>query len=202
MELLRKRLTKTPVRFLNEEPARLLASAVDPSVLSDPIPVPAAGEKNWALAINGAKATASSQYDRGGANCGPSGLIDGVRNSANWMKGHGWASQPGQPLPQWVQIAFPQARSISRFVVITYTAGDDPSSLNTWGVKNYNIEIWDSESSSWKPVVSEKKDRLLVNRVHVLEKPVRATKFRVTVRAVAPPDGISRLLQVEAWGRE
>ena len=103
------------------------------------------------------------------------GLIDGIRDDTNWMNGHGWASQPVHPQPQWVEIAFSQPRSVSRFVIINYAEKGDPSSVNTWGVENYDIEIWDPSSNSWKLAVSEKKNRLMPNRVHVLERPIQTS---------------------------
>jgi hypothetical protein len=197
--LFHKRLAKKPVRFLTEDPAKLLAEAPDAPPATDPIPAPAAGEKNWALAANGAKATASSEYD---PRCGAAGLIDGVRDDTHWMNGHGWASQAKQPLPQWVEIAFAQPRLVSRFLVVNYGAKADLSSVRVWGVRDYEIEIWDGESNAWKPVVSEKRNRVMLHRVHVLDKPVRTTKFRLVVRSVVPADDIARLLQLEAWGKE
>ncbi len=196
VDLFHKRLSKTPVRFLSCDPTKLLATSPEAALPSDPIPAPAPGERNWALATNGTRAVASSEYSRG---CGPAGLIDGVRDNANWQHGHGWASQADQQLPQWVEIVFPQTRSVSRFVVVTY-GEDDASSVATWGVKNYDIEIWDTEANSWTTTVCENKDRIMLNRVHILQRPVLTSKFRVVVRAVAPADGVARLLQVEAWG--
>jgi len=198
VDLFHRRLANSPVRYLTCDPAELLAKSPEAPLPSDPIPVPATGESNWALAAAGAKARASSEYSRG---CGPAGLIDGVRDNSNWQHGHGWASQQDQPLPQWVEIAFPQTRAISRFVVVTYGAKDDSSSVATWGVKNYDIEIWDADAKAWKTVVCENKDRMMWNRVHILQRPLLTSKFRVVVRAVAPADGIARLLQVEAWGK-
>jgi hypothetical protein len=198
VDLFRKRSAREPVRFLTDDPAQLLAGSPESPPRSDPIPAPAAGEINWALAAHGSQAVASSEYSRG---CGPKGLIDGVRDNANWLHGHGWASQADQPLPQWIEIVFPQPRSISRFVIITYGTKDDSSSVATWGVKNYDIEVWDTEAKSWKTVASEKQDRVMLNRVHILEQPALTSRFRVVVRAVAPIDGIARLLQVEAWGK-
>jgi hypothetical protein len=198
LKLFQERLTKTPVRFLTEDPKILLVTSPEAPPPSDPIPAPAPGEENWALASNGAKATASSVLDA--ANFAPKGLIDGIRDDTNWSRGHGWASQPVHPLPQWVEIAFSQPRSVSRFVVISYADKHDPSSVNTWGVENYDIEIWDSSSNSWKLVVSEKQNRVMINRVHVLERPIQTSKFRLLIKNVAPFDDIARLLQVEAWG--
>ena len=62
VDLFHKRLAKTPVRFLTCDPAELLASSPEAPPPSDPIPAPAAGEINWALASNGTKAVASSEY--------------------------------------------------------------------------------------------------------------------------------------------
>ncbi|MCC6124615.1 MAG: hypothetical protein IT426_06620 [Pirellulales bacterium] len=199
LELFHKRLTKTPVRFLSVDPQILLATSPEAPPPSDPIPVPAAGERNWALASNGARATASSALD---AQSGPMGLIDGVRDDSNWTAGHGWAGQIVHAAPQWVEIAFPQPRPVSRFVIVNYADKRDPTSVIMWGVVNYDIEIWDASSNAWKPTVSENQNRVMVNRVHVLEKPVETSKFRVAIKDVAPFDDIARLLQVEAWGNE
>jgi hypothetical protein len=198
LDIFQQRLTKTPVRFLTEDPAILLATSPESPPPSDAIPTPAAGEENWALASNGAKAAASSALDV--TKCSPMGLIDGIRDDTNWTNGHGWASQPN--LPQWVEIDFSQPRSVSRFVVINYAEMSDPASVNTWGVLNYDIEVWSPASNSWKVMVSEKKNRVMINRVHVLERPIQISKFRVVVKDIAPFDGITRLLQVEAWGRK
>jgi hypothetical protein len=200
LDLFHKRLTKTPVRFLTEDPKTLLATSPEAPPASDPIPVPAADEVNWALAANGAKAAASSSLDPD--KCGPKGLIDGVRDDSNWTAGHGWASQPVQTTPQWVEIAFSQPRTVSRFVVISYVDKRDPSSVTTWGVENYDIEVWDASSSAWKTVVLEDKNRVKINRVHVLEEPLKVSKFRVVIKKVAPFDDIARLLQIEAWGKK
>ena len=187
-----------PVRFLTEDQKILLAHSPEAPPPSNPIHATAADEQNWALALSGAKATASSALD---AKSGPAGLIDGIRDDSNWAVGHGWASQPVHPQPQWVEIAFPEPRSVSRYVIISYADKHDPSSVNTWGVGNYDIEIWDPASNSWKLAVSEKTNRVMINRVHILEKPIETSKFRVVIKEVAPFDDIARWLQVEAWGR-
>jgi hypothetical protein len=197
LKLFSERAAKKPVRFLTIDPKILLATSPEAPPPSDAIPAAAAGEENWALAANGAKAAASSEL---GPDYAPKGLIDGIRDDTNWFHGHGWASQPAKSQPEWVEIAFPQPRSVSRFVVINYSDKRDPGSVNTWGIVNYDIEIWDQASNSWKPLVVENKNRLMINRVHVLEKPIETTKFRIVIKEMAPFDNIARLLQIEAWG--
>jgi hypothetical protein len=198
LDLFHKRLTMTPTRYLTEDPKIVLAHSPEMPPASDVIPAPAADETNWALASNGAKATASSHIDN--PQNSPAGLIDGIRDDANWTAGHGWSSDGSKPLPQWVEVTFSEPRSVSRFVVITYSTKGQPTSVNTWGVTNYDIEVWDAASNSWKAVVSENKGRLMPTRVHALAEPIRTSRFRVVVKEVAPFDDIVRLLQVEAWG--
>ena len=201
LELFHKRLAKTPVRFLTEDPAILLATFARGAAAErydSRRRAPTRRTGRWPPTVRRPRLP----LGLGGAEFGPMGLIDGIRDDTNWMKGHGWASHPVQPQPQWVEIAFSQPRSVSRFVIINYAEKSDPSSVNTWGVENYDIEIWDSSSNSWKPVVSEKKNRVMLNRVHVLEKPIQTSKFRVVIKDIAPFDDIARLLQVEAWGKQ
>jgi len=166
------------------------------------VPRPAPGETNWSLASQGSRARASSEEIGGEGQVWPAaGAIDGLRDDENWGRGHGWASRRGEPLPQWLEVTLPKARSLSRFVVITYYAESNPPSAEVWGVKDYQVQVWDRAAGAWKPVVSEHEGRVVAVRVHVLEKPVRTDKFRVVVNDVAPVDKQARLLQVEAWGK-
>jgi hypothetical protein len=193
--LFRRRLTLgEPVTYLTEEPATMGLT------LSDPIPTPAAGEVNWALAGRGAKAAASSVYDSGGGPWGPAGIIDGRRDKQDWGHGHGWASRRGQALPQWVEIQFPTPHDISRLVVITYHGDAPGDTAESWGVTDYHIQVWDEAAGGWKTVVEEDRARAMKTRVHPLEHPVRTTKFRIVITHVAADDSVARLLQLEAWG--
>jgi hypothetical protein len=202
LDLFRQRLAKKDrVRFLASDPSALLADAPGLRPPSDPIPAAAPGEVNWALASAGAKAKASSESVEDDTRYPAAGVIDGVRTDAGWGQGHGWASRAREPLPQWIEVAFSAPRSIERFVVITYGTATDPSSTEVWGVKRYDIEVWDDAANAWKTVVSEPGRQMKMARVHKLETPARLSKFRVVVRDVAPNDKRARLLQVEAWGR-
>jgi hypothetical protein len=141
---------------------------------------------------------ASSEIQGQNAHYPASGAIDGSRGHKGWDTGHGWASN-GAPLPQWLQVEFPQPRLVSRFVVTTYHAPGETARQH--GVVDYTIEAWNEASRQWEAVVRENKGRVLVTRVHTLPKPLTIGKFRVVVTRVVPAaGGIARLLQVEAWG--
>lgn len=191
---------KDRVRYLTKDPAKLLAKGPDSLQPSDPIPEPAPGEQNWALASGGAKVSASSQYDYQDYDFGPAGVIDGVRDDTGWGKGGGWASKQDEPLPQWVEIEFPEPRSVSRFVVITYQSEVLPEKADKWGVLDYDIQVWNKKTKSWDTVVEEDQGRAMKTRVHALDTPITVKNFRVLVRRGATLDNIARLLEVEAWG--
>ncbi|MCC7475386.1 MAG: discoidin domain-containing protein [Pirellulales bacterium] len=200
LQLFRKRMAAGPahVRFMTDDPAKLIAGHGPDTVPSDPIPTPQAGEVNWALASSGSKATASTQLNGANSPFPANGAIDGDRSDQGWSTGHGWASD-GTPMPQWLQVEFPQARSVSRFAITTFHSTQE--SGRKQGVSNYIIEAWDDDSQQWKPVVREDTNRVLMTRVHALPKPLTTSKFRVVVTRVVPgAAGIARLLQVEAWG--
>jgi hypothetical protein len=200
LRLFRKRLAAGPahLRFMTEDPAKLIAERGPDVVPSDPIPATRPGEVNWALASLGSRATASSEIQGQNARYPASGAIDGSRSHKGWDTGHGWASN-GAPLPQWLQAEFPQPRLVSRFIVTTYHAPGE--SARQHGVVDYTIEAWNEASRQWEAVVRENKGRVLVTRVHALPKPLTIGKFRVVVTRVVPAaGGIARLLQVEAWG--
>ena len=147
------------------------------------------------------KATASSESVDATGRYPVVGVIDGVRSDAKWGQGHRWASRTGQPPPHWIEIAFSTPRPVARFIVINYGTATVPSSAAVWGVKRYDIEVWDDAVGVWKTVLSEPGRQTKMAHVHNLETPIRCATFRVLVREVAPGDKRARLLQVEAWGR-
>jgi len=201
LKLFHQRMAKGPahVRYLKQDPAALLAEfGPDKPAPSDLIPAPAAGEVNWALAANGSHAKASSEQNAGDRRYPAFGVIDGSRRHENWGNGHGWASAANAPLPQWVEVEFPERRPVARFIVTTYQAPNE--SASRWGVMDYAIEVWDDTAERWQPVVLENTGRIMMTRVHALPAPVKTKRFRVVVSRVAPADGVARLLQAEAWG--
>jgi hypothetical protein len=196
LQLFRQRL-KHParVRFLTVDPQTLLDRRWPPAP-GDPLPAPKPDEVNWALASNGARATASSQDPRYPAN----GTIDGVRDDTGWGRGHGWASGAGQSLPQWLQVDFGQLRTVTQLVVISYQHEAGPETATKWGLREYQIQAWDAAAAGWKTVVTQSGGRAGKVRVHDLSPPLHTARLRIHVTRVAPPDGRARLLQLEAWG--
>ncbi len=199
--LFRARLAmKERVRYLTKDPVELLAKGPDTLQPSDPVPNPAPGEKNWALASGGAKVSASSQYECQDFDFGPAGVIDGVRDDSLWGKNGGWASKQNEPLPQWIEIEFPEPHPVSRFVVITYQSETTAEKADKWGVRDYDIQMWNKKAKSWDTVAEEDQGRAMKTRVHMLDKPVTVKNFRLLVRCGATADNVARLLEVEAWG--
>jgi hypothetical protein len=201
LALFRKRLAQGParVRYLTQDPARLLAdSGPDLPAPAEPVPTPGAAELNWALAARGSRATASSESHHGGGRWPALGVIDGSRSTEKWGAGHGWASADDAALPQWVQVEFPEPRSVSCFVVFGFQAPKE--SARKWGVTDYTVDAWDDGAARWRTVAQAAGSRVMATRVHTLERPVTTKKFRLVISRVAPLDGVARLLQVEAWG--
>jgi hypothetical protein len=69
-----------------------------------------------------------------------------------------------------------------------------------WGVRGYQIQVWDGKTNQWRTVLTEERGRAVKVRVHRFAEPIRTERIRLLVTRVAPPDGIARLLQLEAWG--
>lgn len=189
LELFRRRLQQAArVRYLTADPLQALQG--------DPLPPTDEGLVNWALAARGSQATASSQDAPGYP---AAGAIDGVRDTTGWGAGHGWASQ-AEPRPHWLQVTFSQPRPVKRFVVITYHHDDGANTAQVWGVRDYEIQVRDGRTSTWRTVAKESQGRTVMVRVHELPQAAEVKEFRIVVQKVAPPDGRARLLQVEAWG--
>jgi hypothetical protein len=185
------------VRYLTTDPGELIAERLCEAAPGDPLPDPDPALTNWALAAHGGKASASSEM---AAQWPAAGVIDGVRDDTLWGAGHGWASAPGAALPQWLEVAFPQPRSLSRLVVITYQREGTPETATKWGIRDYELQVWNASRAAWETVVTEQQGRAVKTRVHELSQPVETMKIRLLVHRVAPLDGQARLLQLEAWG--
>ena len=149
LTLFRKRLAMPErVRFLTDDPAKILATRPDAPPAGDRLPEAAEAGVNWALAANGSQASASSQQTGPAQNWPAAGVIDGVRDDLGWGAGHGWASAFGQPLPQWIEVRFPSPRTIEQFCIVTFQTQLGTENAAKWGVKDYVIEVWDGEGAA------------------------------------------------------
>src|SRR5262245_47003145 len=71
---------------------------------------------NVALASNGATASASSTY----SSSYPVGsTIDGDRKGLNWGAGGGWNDATNGAWPDWLEVDFPSAKTVSEIDVFT-----------------------------------------------------------------------------------
>ena len=101
-------------------------------------------------------------------------------------------------MPQWLEVDFDRERSVSRFIVITYEQSNGPGTSQVWGIRDYELQVWDE--GRWRTVTVEDKGRLAKTRVHELRETVRTDRIRLVVDDVAPVDGAARMLELEAWG--
>jgi hypothetical protein len=115
---------------------------------------------NWAAAANGATVNVTSTWSQTGFNFSAANIIDGDRvgfNAGHTPKGV-WASgaQPTSASPQYVTITFNGTKTITEFDVFTrqYTSPGAVPTLGLadtqyWLANSYNVQYWDSGSSSW-----------------------------------------------------
>jgi hypothetical protein len=155
---------------------------------------------NFALASNGSTATASTEAHA--VNFPASSLINGIRHTNNqWGSGGGWSSQVGQALPQWIEIAFGQTRSINRIDVFTLDDGadstSDPTLLETfssYGIVDFKVQYWNG--STWIDLADVTGNDKVWRQFTFSS--VSTTKIRIYITSVL--NGEARLLEVEAWG--
>src|SRR6185312_14596797 len=160
-----------------------------------------AARTNYALASNGAIATASSIL----SNAFPaSGINNGDRKGLNWGNGGGWRdAEPGNTFPDWVEITFPSAKTIDEVDVFTvqdnYANPAEPTEAMTFGVyglTGYEVQYWNG--SSWATVSGGSVTGS--NKIWRKITFTALTTAKVRVRTNASIDGYSRLVEVEAWG--
>ena len=170
---------------------------------------------NWALKANGATARASSEMVKEvtvavqdwGAKTPriqkvllegkAENAIDGKRLVGGWREFFPttWVAAPGAPLPQWLEISFPEPRTISSVAV--YTLAFANWSPATCGVRDWDVQVWDGQA--WK-TVDTVKGNAKVSKISRLRPPVRTTRIRVVVNATNDPEGTVGLMEVQAFG--
>ncbi|MET0624408.1 MAG: Ig-like domain-containing protein [Pyrinomonadaceae bacterium] len=194
--------TPTPIPTPTPTPT----PAPTPTPVPTPTPAPSTGLTNFALATNGGVATASStttQAELPGMDFSPSGVINGDRKGLNWEHGGGWRDATNNTFPDWVQVDFNGAKSISEVGVFSlqdgYTNPVEPTeatAFTQYGVSAFDVQYWDG--SQWAAVPGAS----VVGNNKVWRKltfpAVTTTKLRLVVRNALA--GRSRLVEFEAWG--
>jgi hypothetical protein len=177
-----------------------------PTATPTPTPVPTTTLTNFALATNGGVATASTtttQAELPGLDFSPAGVVNGDRKGLNWEHGGGWRDATNGTFPDWVQVDFNGAKSISEVGIFSlqdgYASPVEPTEQTTftqYGVTAFDLLYWDG--AAWAAVPGA----AVVGNDKVWRKlsfsPVTTTKLRVVVRNALA--GRSRLVEVEAWG--
>jgi probable HAF family extracellular repeat protein len=161
---------------------------------------------NYALASNGGVATASStttQQELPGLDFSPSGAINGDRRGLNWERGGGWRDATNNAFPDWLQVDFSGAKSISEVGVFmlqdNYTSPAEPTEAMTFskfGATAFDVQYWDGAQWAQVPGASVVGNDKVWRRLTFT--PLTTTKMRVLVRNALA--GRSRLVEVEAWG--
>ncbi len=101
---------------------------------------------NVALALHGAKAIASSEYN---ANFPARGVIDGEHDGNNWALGGGWNDATWGVYPDSVEVRFAGAETIDEIVVYTlkdnYNSGsvvDEATLFTKYGITAFQVQYW------------------------------------------------------------
>ncbi|MGI8672576.1 MAG: S8 family serine peptidase, partial [Luteitalea sp.] len=159
----------------------------------------APGPVNVAAASTGASASASSTHSGGYS---AAGAINGDRTGANWGAGGGWNDATPGSFPDWLQVDFAGAKTISEVAVFsvqdTYVAPAEPTLTQTfsrYGVTNFTVQYWDG--AQWAAVAGGTISGNQ-NVWRTISFPaVTTTRIRVVVDGA--PDMYSRLTEVEAY---
>ncbi len=163
------------------------------------IPLPG-GRTNYALASNGAKASASSIYTDAYS---PDKAIDGDHRGLNWAKGGGW-NGAGPTNSDWLRIDFDGIKTIDEIDVFmlqdNYASPIEPdlsTTFSKFGLRGFEVQYINA-FGFWTDVPD--------GEVSVNDKVWRQFKFPAlktkTIRVLVnnTPDGYSRIVEVEAWG--
>ena len=155
---------------------------------------------NWALSSNGGVATASSSFN---ALYPPSGANNGDRKGAPWGNGGAWNCANPNAWPDWLQVQFAAARSISKVDVFgvqnNRTSPIEPTesmTFSAYGLIDFDMQYWNG--STWLTVPGgEVRGNNLVWR-SVEFTPITTDRVRVLIHFAA--SNYSRVAELEAWG--
>ena len=163
---------------------------------------PPDGRINFALAANGAVATASSAYSGG---YGAGGAINGDRRGAVWGSGGGWNDGTAGSWPDWLEVTFSGARTIAEVDVFSvqdsYQAPAVPTSAMTftlYGLRDFEVQYWTGTGWASVPGASAS-GNVFVWRQFTFA-PITTTRIRVLVTSAL--NSYSRIAEVEAYGND
>ena len=157
-----------------------------------------AASTNWALASNGATASASSVYNAGYP---ASSVIDNKRSGAGWGNGGGWNDLTTAAFPDWIQINFAGTKTIDHVVV--YTLQDnvanpaeptDSMTVSLFGLTGFQVQAW--SGSSWVLLADVANNRYVKRTVSFA--PIATDRIRV-VGTGAADYAWCRITEIEAW---
>ena len=108
-----------------------------------------------------------------------------------------WASDPSQPMPQWVELSFDEPTDINTVHLIFDTDMNTTThraSLVPNCVKDYDLACPDGRG--WRTILSER-DNFQRRRVHIFDT-IRTSRLRLTVRATHG-DPSARIFEIRAY---
>lgn len=164
-----------------------------------PPPTAPSSATNLALASAGGVVTASSTWN---ANFPVTALNNDERAGVTWARGGSWADGTFGVYPDWVQIAFPAAKAVER--VVLYTVQDDYANpaeptdamnFSTLGVTDFTVQGWNG--ASWVTLATVTGNTAVKRTVSFSS--FTTDRIRIQVDKALGP--LSRLTEVEAWGR-
>jgi hypothetical protein len=167
------------------------------AVLSQSVNALTSGTTNVALASAGAVASASSVYS---SNYPIASVNNNERKGAD-SGGRRWKDATPNAWPDWVQIALPASRTISKVVVYSvqdnYISPVEPTDTLTftrYGLTAFQVQAWNG--STWVSLASVSGNKLVKRTVTFT--PYTTTRLRVLMTGSS--DGYARTTEIEAWG--
>ncbi|MDY0747258.1 PKD domain-containing protein [Paucibacter sp. R3-3] len=154
---------------------------------------------NVAASANGGVATASSVFD---SNYPASAVNNGDRRGLNWGAGGAWADGTAGVYPDWVQIDFNGAQTISEIDVFTLQDNSSSPSVPTlamtfsnYGITDFSVQYWNGAAWVAVPGGNVTGNNKVWRQFSFA--PITTQRIRVQVNSSAYY--LSRIVEVEAW---
>jgi len=154
------------------------------------------GKRAWTVVKNQQYAFYTDPGPRFPTDHRPENVIDGVARIVG-TNSHLWASDPRQPLPQWIELAFPNRVALNT-VHLTFDTDMHPRApvgpVVEQCVRDYRLACFDGKD--WKDVAVVKSN-FLRHRIHRFPA-VTASKLRLTLEATNG-DKSARVFEIRAY---